>query len=227
MSKPPHTEPAAQTPPPPAHEANGRFAKGNRGGPGNPFARQVAALRKALLQSVTEEDLLAITLALKAKAKEGNVAAAKLLLAYAVGKPTSAPDPDRLDGQELEHFKEKVQTVEQVQERAKEVELALEPPPGPMSTDYALLVSEMVRHPERHDNPVCCQALVNALNDSDTSEGAKPVWAPPSINGFFGELPPRIRQLARALFELEEPSPNGNLPSLNGELPPPEQTAGD
>ena len=231
MSKPRPTEAAAQTPSAAGHEANGRFARGNPGGPGNPFARRVAALRKVIIDNVSEEDLPAITEALKAKAKGGNVAAAKLLLAYAIGKPASLPDPDRLDGHELAHFKEKVETVEQVQELAKEVELALTPPPGPMSTDYALLVSEMVRHPERHDNPVCCQALVNALNDSDTSEGAKPVWAPPSINGFFGELPPRIRQLARALFELEGPSPNGDLPSLNGESPsingalrPPEET---
>ena len=226
MSDPRPTDPAAQTPKS-GHDAKGRWAKGNPGGPGNPFARKVAQLRKVIINRVTEEDLLAITEALLAKAKEGSVGAAKLLLAYGIGKPASAPDPDRLDGHELEHFKEKVQTVEQVQELAKEVELALTPPPGPMSTDYALLVSEMVRHPERHDNPVCCQALVNALNDSDTSEGAKPVWAPPSANGFFGELPPRIRHLARALFDLEEPSPNGNLPSLNGELQPPEQTAGD
>ena len=33
-------EPTTATPEPRA--ANGRFAKGNRGGPGNPFARQTA-----------------------------------------------------------------------------------------------------------------------------------------------------------------------------------------
>jgi hypothetical protein len=124
-------------PTPLTRDANGRFASGNRGGPGNPFARQVAALRRIILDNVTDEDLLAITLALKARAREGNVAAAKLLLAYAIGKPASAPDPDRLDGAELEHFRNKVQTVQEVHDLAAETEPPLEPRPGPMSSDYA------------------------------------------------------------------------------------------
>src|SRR5439155_4863870 len=107
MSDPRPTDPAAQ-PSADGRESNGRFAPGNPGGPGNPFARQVARLRKVILNRITEEDLLAITEALLAKAKEGNVGAAKLLLAYGIGKPTASPDPDRLDGQELKHFKEQV-----------------------------------------------------------------------------------------------------------------------
>src|SRR5438874_2406394 len=35
----------------------------------------------------------------------GDVQAAKLVLAYAVGKPAAAPDPDRLDVEEWDHFK--------------------------------------------------------------------------------------------------------------------------
>src|SRR5437868_13316667 len=106
MSDPRPTDHAAQTPAG-GHEANGRWAKGNKGGPGNPFARRVAALRKVILDRVSEEDLLAITEALLVRAKEGSVTAAKLLLAYAIGKPASAPDPDKLYGQELDHFTEK------------------------------------------------------------------------------------------------------------------------
>src|SRR5213076_864021 len=108
------------------HEPNGRFARGNPGGPGNPFARQVAKLRQVILNRLTEEDLLAITEALLAKAKEGSVGAAKLLLAYGIGKPASAPDPDRLDGQELKHFKDQVETVNEVHELTGEVERALD-----------------------------------------------------------------------------------------------------
>src|SRR5207302_6485249 len=37
---------------------------------------------------------------LKAKAREGDVAAIKLLLSYTIGKPTDAPDPDTLDQHE-------------------------------------------------------------------------------------------------------------------------------
>jgi hypothetical protein len=103
--------PASQTPSPAATEGEGRdqrgrFAPGNRGGTGNPFARQVAALRKAFLQGVTPEDLAAIAAALLAKAKEGDLAAAKLVLAYAIGKPEAAVDPDRLDIEEWQTFKE-------------------------------------------------------------------------------------------------------------------------
>ena len=47
MSSPRPTESTAQTPAN-GHEANGQFAKGNQGGPGNPFARQVAKLRKVI-----------------------------------------------------------------------------------------------------------------------------------------------------------------------------------
>jgi hypothetical protein len=40
----------------------GQFAKGNPGGPGNPYARRTAALRSALLDAVTEADIRAVAL---------------------------------------------------------------------------------------------------------------------------------------------------------------------
>ena len=55
--------------------SNGRFAKGWRGGPGNPFAAKVARLRKALL----------------AQAKTGDVAAVRELLSRCLG-PAEALD---------------------------------------------------------------------------------------------------------------------------------------
>jgi hypothetical protein len=87
-------------------DPRGRFVAGNRGGPGNPFARQIAALRKAFLDSVTPEDLAAIAQALLAKAKAGDVAAAKLVLAYLLGKPAAAADPDQLDVEKWQNFKD-------------------------------------------------------------------------------------------------------------------------
>src|SRR5262245_18489356 len=39
-----------------ACDSRGRFAKGNRGGTGNPFARRVARLRTLLLEIVSEDD---------------------------------------------------------------------------------------------------------------------------------------------------------------------------
>jgi len=78
-------------------EANGRFAKGNKGGPGNPFARQVAALRQTLLNRTTPKDFEKIADELIKKAKTGDVAAIKLLFQYTLGKPAPSPDPDHLD----------------------------------------------------------------------------------------------------------------------------------
>jgi len=78
-------------------DANGRFTKGNAGGAGNPFARQVAALRSAFVRAVSAQDIDDIAMALIIRAKAGDVAAAKLLLAYCIGKPGDTVEPDRLD----------------------------------------------------------------------------------------------------------------------------------
>jgi hypothetical protein len=82
-------------------DGSGRFAAGNKGGPGNPFARQTAAARKAIADAVTPEQLAAIAAVMVKKALEGDVAAAKLVFGYAAGKPTPAADPDTLDAHEL------------------------------------------------------------------------------------------------------------------------------
>jgi hypothetical protein len=96
-------------------DARGRFTVGNRGGPGNPFARQTAALRRALLAVVTPEDLEAIARVLVERARGGDLVALKLLLLYAVGRPTEAVDPDTLDVQEWHLFQQSQATAEQVQ----------------------------------------------------------------------------------------------------------------
>jgi hypothetical protein len=94
----------SQLPLPPStpHTANdrddsGRFQKGCKGGPGNPFARKVATLRKSLLESVTEDDVAQLGRKLLAQALGSDVAAAKVLLSYIVGKPTEVVDPDRIE----------------------------------------------------------------------------------------------------------------------------------
>ena len=40
--------------------ANGRFAKNNKGGPGNPHARRTAAVRKVFAEAVSEQDLIEV-----------------------------------------------------------------------------------------------------------------------------------------------------------------------
>ena len=65
----------------------GQFAAGNRGGPGNPFGKRVAQLRKLLLEYVSDDDLKQCVKALVREATEGDIAAIRLVLQYTIGKP--------------------------------------------------------------------------------------------------------------------------------------------
>jgi hypothetical protein len=101
------TEPPRGTPPDRApaskegHDSRGRFTRNNKGGPGNPYARQTAALRQAMLDAMTCEDIHAMVRQLIQKAREGDVSAIRLALAYGIGKPDKTVDPDSLDSQEF------------------------------------------------------------------------------------------------------------------------------
>ena len=72
----------------------GRFTSGNGGGPGNPFARQCAALRAAFMGAIKPEDMQAIVSALVARARDGDLAAVKLVCTYALGTPNMVPAAD-------------------------------------------------------------------------------------------------------------------------------------
>jgi hypothetical protein len=72
--------------------ADGRFAKGNAGGPGNPNGRRTAELRTALLDAVTADDIRAIVGRLVAMARGGNLAAVAMLLDRVFGRPVAAVD---------------------------------------------------------------------------------------------------------------------------------------
>ena len=76
---------------------NGRFLPGNPGGPGSPYNRQVAHLRAALYEALSREDIWAVTRKMRDRALDGDVAAAKLLLAYTIGRPLPGTAPQALD----------------------------------------------------------------------------------------------------------------------------------
>src|SRR5207244_13650795 len=97
-------------------DAKGRFAKGNAGGPGNPFARKVAQLRAALVNFVTEDDLKHIVFKLMMLAEGGNLEAVKLLFQYVIGKPAAAVDPDRLDVEEWRKMQERSRPAEEMEQ---------------------------------------------------------------------------------------------------------------
>jgi hypothetical protein len=95
----------------PQRDEKGRFIQGNRGGPGNPFARQVAQLRAALIQRVTEADIQYIADSLLASAKLGHLPSIRLLFLYVLGKPAAVVDPDTLD---IEEWRQHVQPLPQI-----------------------------------------------------------------------------------------------------------------
>ena len=66
---------------------DGRFLTGNAGGPGNPYARKVAALRGSLINAVTHEDIDAIIHSQVEKAKQGDTVAAKFIVERILGRP--------------------------------------------------------------------------------------------------------------------------------------------
>lgn len=81
-------------------DGRGRFAPGNRGGPGNPLAPQVAKLRAAMLKAVSARDMREITDKLVELAKAGNVAAIKEVFERTLGKPQEADLIERLEALE-------------------------------------------------------------------------------------------------------------------------------
>ena len=78
-------------------KSNGQFAEGNKCGTGNPYARRVARLRSTLLDAVGENGLADIVQGMITAAKGGDVAAAKLLLSYLLGKPVESVEPDYVE----------------------------------------------------------------------------------------------------------------------------------
>ena len=71
----------------------------------NPFARNVAGLRRCLVERLKGR-FAELADALIDKAVRGDLTAAKLVLAYGLGKPAAAVDPDRLDLHEGQLYQE-------------------------------------------------------------------------------------------------------------------------
>jgi hypothetical protein len=78
---------------------DGKFAQGNECAKGrvNAFARHVGELRRAFIEASTPEKLRRLVEALYQKAEAGDLAAAKLLLTWTLGRPGEAVNPDELD----------------------------------------------------------------------------------------------------------------------------------
>ena len=114
--------------------ATGQFALGNKGGPGNPYARRVHEIRGWFIEAVTEDEFLAVRQKLVDLALEGDVQAIRLYLERLMGKPevfelAEAEAPERkpttfiLTG-EMEYrevFQKQQAEIEQLSRRVEEL----------------------------------------------------------------------------------------------------------
>jgi hypothetical protein len=78
-------------------DRNGKFTPGNRVGKGNPFAAECARLRSAMIQAVSDDDVSTIIKAVVAKARNGDLAAAALVLDRVLGRPAPHDLATRID----------------------------------------------------------------------------------------------------------------------------------
>ena len=89
-SKKPSAPPSPTGSDGPQRDARGRFQPGNAFGQGNPLGQQVQRLRAELVGAVRPADMRRIAAGLVDKARKGDLGAAKLLLAYTLGRPIEA-----------------------------------------------------------------------------------------------------------------------------------------
>ena len=203
--------PQAQARPQVQRDANGRFAIGNDGGPGNPFARQTAALHSAFLQRATPQDMKAIADKLIEQAKAGNVVAAKLVLQYTIGKPAPAVQPDKLDAEEWEH------TKTTAWKPMRELQMGMGP-----GLEFPLMMARTSRPGFTRDH---ARMFYEAMQ-----KGAPPQVVDPRAAEWMAqelEKLERAKQAGQAGGNgRQQPSPNGKKsapsPSANGEKPPSE-----
>jgi hypothetical protein len=135
-------------------DTRGRYARGNAGGPGNPFARRVAQLRSILLETVTDEELRIVAGQLMVKAKFGDLAAIKLLFQYVLGKPAATVNPDTVDVEEVDLYR-------RAPEHATMSEIIKERAPADLAVDMLRITLPCVAQQ-------LADAASNAVNDPET-----------------------------------------------------------
>ena len=138
---------------PAGRTAGGKFAKGNTCGRGNPFARRLGAFRTAFLDAVSDSDVAEVAQTLRDLAVAGDVAAAQVFLAYAVGKPARVVEPDRLD---LDEFA----LLDAAPTKARVVAVILQ------GTDPAAAAAEVARSLIANDDVGTAEAVLSATQTS-------------------------------------------------------------
>src|SRR4051812_43820062 len=142
---------AAGADPKPQRDARGRFNRGNKGGPGNPFGRRVAQLREVLLRSATDENVERLANMVMERAFAGDMAAAKLLLLYWIGKPKEVAEPDRVDVEEWEQAKEHVVRTDVAEETFASMPITVGIAALPaVAMAHEQQFGDMLRHPDKY-----------------------------------------------------------------------------
>jgi len=204
-------------------DANGRFTAGNRGGPGNPFKRQVAGIRQALIKSISEEEIHRVGRKLLELSLEGNVPAAKLLFEYVIGKPLPAPEPDRLDVDEWEGFQEtacmKVEAAALSNVGEPEFHLNFVRNARPIVTtlmqeQMAAVANETPEQRKKREDVDAaeCERILNSPAPERFYEEHEDDEVAPSLNGENGKPAPSSNGGKRR----PQPAKGGAAPSTNG-----------
>jgi hypothetical protein len=214
-------------------DANGRFAPGNPGGPGNPFYRRQAQLKRVLLASITDADVQAVMQALVGLAKSGDLAAVKLFLEYTVGKPAKEVDPDR---EELHEWQLQQQTprLQQVMDvMANSIET---PRANQVTRDLVAIVGDChlktlgqhLRDGTDYEGRRIAPPLEAAPFATDANGGKRPSAAarrmaagvPPTVpTGDIGEYNQAVWH-RRLDDELTGTVPTGDIGTPDGRVPP-------
>ncbi len=157
-----------------ARDSQGRFAPGNGGGPGNPYARRVAELRRVMLECVTAQEMEIIVGELLVQAKNGKLGAIKLLFQYVLGKPPAPVNPDTLDLEEMDLYRQAPAAAE-----VKDV-LANRLPPGPLN-EVLRITLPCVGDRFQQELAEGLQADLAARQLDDEGEACTPDAAPAAI----------------------------------------------
>jgi hypothetical protein len=221
-------------------DAKGRFGPGNLGGPGNPFARQMAKFRAFIMNCNTEEHMLFAFNMMMQMIADGNVQALKLYFLYIIGKPTDAVDPDKLDVDEWEGYKATAGMMDEATAlmKAPTSDLPLtmlrigKAANTQLMRDFAV---HNLEHPEEMEKAKAEAArkkqeeLDKAIQRANEMAAAMPLTGgppvlrageQPSIIGGNGAADPRGSQSLTPRLGAEQPSANGSdghvSPSPNG-----------
>jgi hypothetical protein len=194
-------------------DACGRFAVGNAGGPGNPFARQVAQLRRALVDAFTEQDMQRVARQLIEQAAAGDVPSARLLFSYTLGQPAAPVDPDTLDQHEWAIHRQTPVGTEDLLRIIRGV-------PVSAACDIVNALAPYLERVQRKqfadglrmDDASFAALVAQAEAQREGAEAAQDASAPPSTNRSNGEPAPAAAPRTTDHVDDDKPAGNGVAP---------------